>query len=93
MPEPCALPRTWVMPDHPRIVPPPWGALPPPAYSEHPRSGWDLENAAPDLYVFFPRASGYEGFRAAFLRLTGPSGRTGASTGVDTWKQPRRRPP
>lgn len=73
LPSPSALPALWVLGDHPRVVPPPWGALPPPeGREETPHSGWDLANDAPDLYVFFPAASGYERFRADLLRLTGP---------------------
>ena len=30
LPSPSALPALWVLGDHPRVVPPPWGALPPP---------------------------------------------------------------
>ncbi len=72
MPSPSDLPKCWIMADHPRVIPPAWGALPPPDEDGHPHSGWDLTNSAPDLYVFFPRASGYEQFRADFIRLTGP---------------------
>lgn len=71
LPEPSALPSTWVLGDSPRVVPPARGALPPPAGEEDATSGWDLANDAPDAYVFFPASSGYEAFRADFLRLTG----------------------
>lgn len=71
LPLPSALPALWVLGDHPRVVPPPWGALPPPDGRADSDSGWDLANDAPDLYVFFPAASGYERFRADYLRLTG----------------------
>ncbi|MFH0880110.1 MAG: TIM-barrel domain-containing protein [Lentisphaerota bacterium] len=71
-PTPSALPETWIMADSPRVVPPSWGALPPPEDRADSFSGWDLTNQAPDFYVFFPKASGYERFRADFLRLTGP---------------------
>jgi alpha-glucosidase len=71
LPAPSALPAVWVLGDAPRVVPPAWGALPPPAGVDDPASGWDLENAAPDAYVFFPAASGYDTFRRDFLRLTG----------------------
>ena len=72
MPSPSALPPVWIMADRPRVIPPPWGALPPPATNTLPHSGWDLSNDAPDLYVFFPAASGYTKFRSDFLHLTGP---------------------
>lgn len=71
LPAPSALPAIWVLGDHPRVVPPAWGALPPPEVDADPNSGWDLRNDAPDVYVFFPAASGYGKFRADFLRLTG----------------------
>lgn len=71
LPTPGALPAVWVLGDAPRVVPPARGALPPPAGEEDPASGWDLANDAPDAYVFFPAASGYEAFRANFLKLTG----------------------
>ena len=71
LPAPSALPAVWVLGDAPRVVPPAWGALPPPAGAEDASSGWDLANDAPDVYVFFPRAAGYARFRADFLRLTG----------------------
>ena len=71
LPAPAALPAVWVLGDAPRVVPPAWGALPPPAGHEAPASGWDMDNAAPDAYVFFPAAAGYTGFRRDFLRLTG----------------------
>ncbi len=71
LPAPSALPSVWVLGDAPRVVPSARGALPPPAGEEDANSGWDLENDAPDAYVFFPAASGYASFRADFLRLTG----------------------
>lgn len=71
LPAPSVLPAIWVLGDAPRVVPPAWGALPPPAGAEDAVSGWDLANDAPDVYVFFPRAAGYARFRSDFLRLTG----------------------
>ena len=71
LPAPSALPSVWVLGDSPRVVPSARGALPPPEGEEDATSGWDLGNDAPDVYVFFPAASGYEAFRADFLRLTG----------------------
>ena len=71
LPAPSALPAVWVLGDVPRVVPPARGALPPPAGEEDAASGWDLGNDAPDAYVFFPAAAGYERFRADFLKLTG----------------------
>lgn len=72
LPAPSALPAVWVLGDTPRVVPPAWGALPPPENKlDDAMSGWDLENDESDAYVFFPAASGYEAFRADYLRLTG----------------------
>lgn len=72
LPEPSALPAVWMLGDHPRAVPPARGALPPPVGEDDATSGWDLANDAPDVYVFFPAASGYASFRADYLKLTGP---------------------
>lgn len=72
LPSPSSLPAVWMLADHPRIVPPEQGALPPPPGGEaRPDSGWDRSNPATDVYVFFPAASGYEGFRRDYLALTG----------------------
>jgi hypothetical protein len=60
--------------DSPRLVPPPWGATPAPGpVAQAGTSGWDLENDAPDLYVFLPEGD-YSRLRADLLRLTGPTG-------------------
>lgn len=69
LPAPSALPSIWVLGDSPRVVPPAPGA-PVPSEAEE-TSGWDVANSAPDAYVFFPAAAGYERFRADFLHLTG----------------------
>ncbi len=71
LPTPSALPSVWAMGDSPRVVPSARGALPPPEGEADAASGWDLENDAADVYVFFPAASGYAQFRSDFLRLTG----------------------
>ena len=53
-------------------MPPPWGALPPPAgHEQDPDSGWDLGNPAKDVYVFLPGDGGYRRLVADFIRLTG----------------------
>lgn len=62
---------SWVMPDHPRIIPPPWGATPAKgSTSEFPSSGWDIDNDSYDVYVFIPGDGGYHQFRKDFLKLT-----------------------
>ncbi len=69
LPVPSAAADGWAFADLPRMVPPPWGALPPP---DGPSAGWDLTNPARDIYVFLPGAGGYRQLAADFLRLTGP---------------------
>ena len=71
LPAPGEQPRAWVLGDHPRLVPPLWGATPAPRVDGFAAtSGWDLSNDAPDLYVFLPRGD-YGRLRADVLRLTG----------------------
>jgi hypothetical protein len=73
LPAPGDRPLAWAIGDHPRILPPCWGATPAPAGSERAgTSGWDLDNDAPDLYVFLPGGE-YLQLRADLLRLTGPT--------------------
>ncbi len=71
LPSPGNLPDVWLMADSPRIVPPEWGATPPPADCKLPNSGWDINNNAPDIYIFLPKKNGYVNFRKDFLKLTG----------------------
>jgi len=73
LPSPGEEMTVWVMADSPRIVPPEWGATPPPEKeAESPTSGWDIGNDAPDVYIFIPGTGGYAQFRRDFLCLTGP---------------------
>lgn len=73
LPSPAeAIGGVWIMPDTPRVVPPSWGATPPPDDCNDPHSGWDIGNLSPDCYLFIPGDDGYERLRADFLRLTGP---------------------
>lgn len=74
LPSPGAMPKVWVLPDAPRLVPPAWGATPAPASNvENPEtSGWETKNQAQDLYLFIRASGGYAGFRQEFLKLTGP---------------------
>ncbi|MHB8637653.1 MAG: TIM-barrel domain-containing protein [Fimbriimonadaceae bacterium] len=76
VPPPAFLPApgataNYVLADAPRIVPPAWGATPAP--QPMPNSGWDLNNQAPDIYVFVDGGGGYTHLRQEFLRLTGPT--------------------
>lgn len=70
LPGPAEQIEAWVMGDMPRIIPPEWGATPPP--SPEPDSGWDKGNDATDVYVFIPGDGGYRQLRADLLKLTGP---------------------
>ena len=74
LPAPSDQPRVWTFADTPRIVPPRWGLTPAPAGNkDRPQtSGWDVDNDAPDVYVFVPGGNYFQ-LRADFLRLTGPS--------------------
>lgn len=64
--------KSWVMADHPRIIPPPWGATPADRNAnESPTSGWDIGNDSYDVYIFIPGEGGYFQFREDFLKLTG----------------------
>lgn len=71
LPAPSESPVAWAFSDEPRIIPPDWGALPPPEGNADATSGWDLENQARDVFVFLPRQGGYRQLIADFLRLTG----------------------
>lgn len=74
LPGPSDNPQVWSFADTPRIIPPKWGLTPAPAgNTDRPHtSGWDLNNDAPDVYVFVPRGNYFQ-LRSDFLKLTGPS--------------------
>jgi hypothetical protein len=76
-PEPDQLPRpseaadVWALHDIPRVVPPQWGALPPPEASrDDPTSGWRIEEDAFDVYLFLYSAD-RAALRRDFIALTG----------------------
>jgi hypothetical protein len=71
LPNPSDAIAYWAFLDAPRVIPPPWGALPPPPGIDDPRSGWDFSNQARDAYIFLPREGGYSRVVADFLALTG----------------------
>jgi hypothetical protein len=71
LPGPADRPEVWWFADTPRMVPPPWGLTPPPRPMQD--GGWDLDNDAPDVYVFIPGGN-YRHLRSDFLKLTGPTG-------------------
>ncbi|MCO5044081.1 MAG: PA14 domain-containing protein [Kiritimatiellae bacterium] len=71
LPNPGDASPSWAFSDFPRIIPPPWGALPPPPELRDAVSGWDLDNQARDVFVFLPGERGYRQLVEDFLRLTG----------------------
>ena len=80
LPEPEFLPgpvhaeKFWIMADTPRLIPPEWGAIPPPEkFKDNPTSGWDVSNNAQDVYIFLLEPGMYQDFRKNFLKLTGPT--------------------
>ncbi len=72
MPAPSNLPDYWILADSPRLVPPEWGALPPPSECEEDESGWGIVECVRDWYVFLPKAAGYDQFLRDYIQLTGP---------------------
>lgn len=74
LPGPVNTDQLWVLPDSPRLVPPEWGATPPPEnFKDHPASGWDTTTNAEDVYIFIIESGHYNNFRKDFLKLTGPT--------------------
>ncbi len=72
LPDPGTFSKSYAIWDTPRIVPPKWGALPPPEDKKALKnSGWDIDNQAPDLYVFLPGEKGYAQIKKDILKLTG----------------------
>lgn len=70
LPAPSEQIRWWVMPDAPRMVPPEWGATPPPDAALK-NSGWDIANNSSDVYVFLPGSGGYRRLVQDYIKLTG----------------------
>lgn len=74
LPGPVNEEQLWILCDSPRLVPPEWGATPPPEnFNDDPTSGWDTTNNAEDVYVFILEPGQYKTFRQEFLKLTGPT--------------------
>ncbi|MEJ2545140.1 MAG: glycoside hydrolase family 31 protein [Calditrichaceae bacterium] len=72
MPDPIQIEKIWIMPDSPRLIPPEWGAIPPPDnFKNDPTSGWDTSNNSQDVYIFLIEPGKYNNFRNDFLKLTG----------------------
>ena len=73
LPGPSAHPGVLAFADAPRLIPPTTGLTPGGPTGPFPQtSGWDINNDAPDIYVFVPSGS-YQQLRKDFLRLTGPT--------------------
>lgn len=73
IPGPSAHPNVLAFADTPRLIPPAAGLTPGHPGGPFPQtSGWDVNNDAPDVYVFLPGGS-YQQLRKDFLRLTGPT--------------------
>jgi hypothetical protein len=73
IPGPVSKDQIWILRDFPRLIPPAWGATPPPEnFKDSSNSGWDVLNNAEDVYVFILEQGRYEIFRTEFLKLTGP---------------------
>ena len=76
-PAPHNMKRVFILADIPRVVPPPWGATPPPdgtLTDSNPlaeTSGWDFRNSATDIYVFICDGATYTEMRVEYLQLTG----------------------
>ncbi len=72
LPEPVNLPYLWALRDFPRLIPPEWGATAPPDSFDYDfLSGWGVSDTINDIFVFFPKASGYKAFLKDFIGLTG----------------------
>lgn len=68
LPAPAETKRGWSFTDTPRLVPGKTGLAP--IGNNSPNNGWDIDNDAPDVYVFL--TNDYEKLRSDFLKLTGP---------------------
>ena len=70
LPRPTEALDVWVLHDMPRVIPPEWGALPPPAGHDGADSGWRIEADAFDVYLFLYQGD-VERLRTAMIALTG----------------------
>jgi hypothetical protein len=63
----------WALADRPRIIPPPWGVVPPPGDAEGQAQGdWEIDADARDIYIALRLDLSYRDWIAQLLRLTGP---------------------
>ncbi|MBN2163169.1 MAG: DUF5110 domain-containing protein [Pontiellaceae bacterium] len=74
IPNPNEKTKAWAIVDTPRYVPAapdmPWGGGYNVAPKNIPNNGWDLDNDAPDVYIFLPKGDGRK-LRSDFIALTG----------------------
>ncbi len=71
IPHPNSQTNVWAFADTPRYVPAAWGYnLAPVGSPDNDVNGWDLNNHAPDVYVFLPGGDGRK-LRSEYLQLTG----------------------
>jgi alpha-glucosidase (family GH31 glycosyl hydrolase) len=71
IPHPHSNTEAWAFCDTPRYVPANWGYnLAPPGSPDYHVNGWDLDNDAPDVFVFLPKGDGRK-LRNEYLKLTG----------------------
>ena len=71
LPDPGNTPAAWAIADNPRVVPAEWGYdYLPEDEEDNGYNGWDVDNDAPDMYIFLPRGSAKQ-LRQDFVDLTG----------------------
>lgn len=69
VPHPNEVTAVWALHDHPRVIPPSWGATAPPT-DDDPTSGWRVEVDAFDVYLIHCEYS-YRSLRSEVLKITG----------------------
>jgi alpha-glucosidase (family GH31 glycosyl hydrolase) len=73
LPGPTDNLQAWAIADTPRMIPPSWGySVAPTNSANYSTDGWDLNNNAPDMYVFLPKGN-LRRLRSDFNALTGPT--------------------
>jgi alpha-glucosidase (family GH31 glycosyl hydrolase) len=73
LPDPGDTPKAWAIADTPRAVPSEWGYAPlPEGETDNGYNGWDMDNDAPDMYIFVPMNDAKQ-LRQDFIHLTGSS--------------------
>ena len=70
LPSPSETLDSWFFTDAPRVIPSEAGYSLTEPYEDY--NGWDMENDAPDLFVFLPQGD-YKTLTADFVKLTGRS--------------------